>query len=294
MSLWLHRRAIVRAASGELAPAAEARLRVHLARCSACRAHYDACRSIAGLASGGARGAAAERARLLRALVSPDDAVIARRGPVHAGGRSPAWTWGRRLAPWMLAAAGAAGSMALLLARRPAGDTPPGEPEIVMRGGPAATDGAGGESAGRPELALRFYARVRTKPGDPAAPVRLLGVLPGSGELRAGQDEEVQIAYVGLGQPEHLALLALDESGGVRRIYPPDGQGAPLPPAREPRLLGARLGLAGTGGRLRLFALVSRHPEALAGFERTLREHAGDPRRKPPPVSFGGILWVDR
>jgi hypothetical protein len=299
MSLWLYRRAITRAASGELGLAAEARLRAHLARCSSCRAHYDACRSIADLARGGVRGAADERARLLRAIVAPENAGSASGAPVRAAGRSPSWgwAWGRRLAPWMLVAAGGAGALGLVLARRPASEAPPGEPEIVMRGGPAAADGPGGERAGRPELALRFYGRQRTKPGDPAAPVRLLGVLPGSGELRAGQDEEVQIAYVGLGEPEHLALLALDESGAVRRFYPPDGQAAPpapLPPTREPRLLGARIGLGGTGGRLRLFALVSRDPEALARFERTLREHAVDPRRRPPPASFGGVLWVDR
>jgi hypothetical protein len=54
------------------------------------------------------------------------------------------------------------------------------------------------------------------------------------------------------------------------------------------------MALAGTGGRLRLFALVSQDPAAVARFEHELREHAGDPRRRPPAASFGGILWVDR
>ena len=292
MSLWRHRRAIARAAVGELDPAVETRLRQHLGVCAACRAHYDACRTIAALGGIGKQAAAQERARLLRAIQPPGAAPADARAPTPARGQRR-WVWA--LVP---AVAGAA-AMALVLVRRPPSTLeapPPGEPEVAMRG-PAPGPTAAGDGAPAPALALRFYGRARAPQGGPPAPVRLVGVLPGSGELRAGPDEELQIAYVGLAQPQHLALLALDERGTVHRLYPPPGSDdrpAALPPAREPRLLGARIGLTGTAGRLRLSALVTSDPQALARFERALREHAADPAHKPPAATFGGTLWIDR
>lgn len=319
MSLLFHRRTIARAVAGDLDPAAETRLRAHLVRCAACRRHYDALSWVAqtiatqlaqraqtataGTAPAGATttsaataGAASrERARLMAALQeSPGDAREQPQG-------MRAWRWRAPLI--IMPVLGAAAALLLL---RPA---PPSQPdEITYRG--EATSGpqsaaASDSTDARASLALRFYARRRT-PGQPPGPVQLLGELPGSGELRTSRSDELQIAYAGLTAPRHLVLLARDDAGALTRLYPPpdssaptDATGskaAPLPPSREPRVLGKAIDVgplrdakqSPTSDRLRITAIVSKAPIDLQRLDAALRA-------SPPEgaTSFEGVLWID-
>jgi hypothetical protein len=228
MSLWLFRGAIARAVAGELSPGREARLRRHLSTCEACRQHYDAASLVAG-------GAARERARLLHALGLPTKAGAgsaqqpAKEGPRHA---ATARRWALALVPAL--------AVVVLLARR----SPPVD-EVTERGR-AETPAA--EEA-RASLVLRFYAR------RPGAAVRLVGEMPGSGELRVGRDEQVQLAYVGLRAPRTLVLVARDQSGRATQL--PSGA---LAPSSEPRLVGTPFSPAALGAQLQLTATVARGP----------------------------------
>lgn len=290
MSLWLHRRSIARAVAGDLTPAAEARLRGHLRGCAACRGHYDRLTTIAAAAAAGAPGEAArrQRAQLAFALGPNAGAATSRAAP-----RSR-WPW---LMP--LGLAPALGLLALVLVRA---RSPEPEPEVRERGESGSATVAPGDDV-RASLALRFYAR-RRRPGQAAGPVRLVGELPGSGELRATGDEELQLAYTGLKAPRHLVLLARTQQGTLQPIFPrappaPRAPGAAAPaeatalaPTQEPRLLGSAFELGPTSApqRLELVAVVSRTALARAQIDSLLLHP-----RSPPAgaISLGGVLWID-
>jgi hypothetical protein len=244
MSLIWRRRAIARAVAGELSPAREASLRAHLARCAACRRHYDAL-SLVAAAAASAAGAARERARLMAAL----------------GKTAPA----PRRARWPIILVPAAAAAAALLFLRPH------PPDIAWRGDPTPDD-----RAARASLSLRVYARRK------AEPVRLVGEVPGSGELHVSARDQLQLAYAGLTEPRHLVVLAIDGSRRVHRYYPRDSATTPLPPSREPRLLGAPVDASDLRGRTRLLAVVSKTPLDPAAVAAA-----------PPKDAIEAVLWVD-
>jgi hypothetical protein len=262
MSLVWRRRTIARAVSGELSAPAEARLRRHLARCAPCRRHYDAL-SLVAMAVAPQAGTARARERLRAALGS-----TAPRSTPPAGRR-----WARRV-PLLLLPVGA---LALYLVW-------PRAPEIVWRGdGSAARDDMRAVAA-RASLSLRLYARRRPGPG----PVRLVGEVPGSGELHVTAREEVQLAYAGLTEARHLVLFGIDDQKRIHRYYPRAGNAAPLSPTREPRLLGPPLDAAELPrGRLRLVAVVTKMPVDSAAAE------AQAQRAPNSDSAFEAILWVD-
>jgi hypothetical protein len=286
MSLWWNRRTIARAVAGDLAPPAEARLRHHLRGCSACRQHYDL---LTGIAASAAAGPSELAARRQRALLT----AALEAGPAT----KPAASRRRWQLLLPLGLAPALGVAALLLVRH----RPPAlEPEVAERG-EAAGSGTTAIDEVRASLALRLYAR-RRQPGKAAGPVRLVGELPGSGELRAAGDEELQLAYTNLKAPRHLVLMARTAEGKLRPIFPRGRPGdapatAPaLLPTEAPRLLGEAFGLgsATASERLELVAVVSRTALAREQIENVLRDPQGPPARATGATTFAGVLWIDQ
>jgi hypothetical protein len=294
MSLLFHRRAIARAVAGQLPAAAEGRLRAHLRGCASCRRHYDALSALAaGAAAGGAppgggAAAARERARL--------EAALGNGNGMSAGAAAPGPR--RRRALILLAPATAALVVALVQLRRVRMHAVLDD-QVTWRGGRAdGEQGSQGEQADRAlraGLSLRFYARRR---GPEAGPVRLLGELPGSGQLRASRADELQIAYLGLREPRYLALVGVDQGGEVHVYHPAatGGPPGPLSPTREPRLLGSSLDLGAThpAGRVRLAAVVTRQPPDVRALEAAVRARAGGAgARLPGEAHVDGLLWIE-
>jgi hypothetical protein len=212
-----------------------------------------------------------------------------------------------RLAPLLLAPSLAAAVAVLVTSRsRPPRDVAGGE--IAWRG--TAPEGPGGEGVGagasaRAGLVLRFYASRKPEPASRAGPgpLRLLGELPASGELRASRRDYLQLAYAGLKQARHLVVVGVDERGAVHRYHPRDeAAAAALEPAAGPRTLGRSLDLeTQAAGRVRLLAAVSERPIDLRIVEAWARR-AADPEAAPgspppaaplPPGAFGGVLVLD-
>jgi hypothetical protein len=259
MSLIWRRRAIARAVAGDLSPAAEVSLRAHLRGCQPCRRHYDAL-SLVATAAAPSAGAGRERARLMAAL-----------GQKAAPPKPRSWR-----VPLVLVPTAAAAALVIVLAR-PRVEQPE---NVSWRGDDhAAADDARARAA-RASLSLRLYARRKA----PSSPVRLVGEVPGSGELHVSAQDELQLAYAGLTEPRHLVVVAVDEAGRVQRYYPRSNEAAPLSPTREPRLLGPPLAL-NTRGRLRLVGVVSKAPLDPAAVT------SGKlPKRD---TAFEAVLWID-
>jgi Putative zinc-finger len=157
MSLWWRKRAIAAAIAGELSPRAETALRTHLASCEACRRRYDEQTLVAQSLRGGVSGG--EHDRTLGRLLLQLDA------PTLRPTATPRWAWA--LVP------------ALAVAVAMVVWWPDAPPTVVWRGGePTAARGG-----------FKLYA----KPMTADAPVRLVGEVPGSGELRVRSTEWVQI-----------------------------------------------------------------------------------------------------
>lgn len=217
MSLLWHRRAIARAVAGDLAPAADARLRAHLRGCASCRAFYD---QLSGAAeamaqpAAASRAAARERARLERALAGPP--TVAQPGKVPARFRA------RR--NWLVAGAVLAPAAALIvwLGRTPrplpaeTAPTPAGD--IGWRGAPSE------EPAARPALVV--YASRRDAAGG-RAPLRLVGELPGSGTLRVARADFLQFGVRGLSGAATVTISARGEDGAVHNFLPRAGSAPP-------------------------------------------------------------------
>jgi hypothetical protein len=253
--LLLHRRAIARAALGELPVGDEEKLRAHLRGCAPCRDHYDALAGAAGAVSGGAAAAARERARLFAAV----DAPRAAGGAAPRSGRR-GWAWaGMVLAP--------AAALVLWLARPAPESAPAGE--VTMRGG-----GASEARVAPAPATLVMYATRKTGPTS-HGPVRLVGELPGSGEARVSLGDYLQLGVRGLRAPAHVRVVGLDETGTVHD-YVPD---TALAPTGAPLTLGGSVELARdhAPGRLRLVALFSEQKVDEAAVRAALARL--DPRR---------------
>jgi hypothetical protein len=253
MSLWRHRGTIARAVTGELSPRAEERLRHHLARCPACRTHYDAT-SLVAAAGSNAGAATRERARLQLALQA---------GTLAAGTAAAAPQASRRRIVLATAALLPVGAFAIFFVfkRHPVAQ-PDGPSEVSARGASPELDRAQRRQADAlASLVLRFYARKQI-PGRPAGPVRLVGEVPGSGELRVARDEQVQVAYAGLTAPRHLRLIVRDEQGRTTPVTPADtdASDARLEPTQAPRLIGVPFSPGALGGRLQVIATITRNP----------------------------------
>jgi len=279
MSLLWRRRSIARAAAGLLSPAAEASLRAHLRRCTTCRRHYDALVLVAGAADDAGEGRVAARRAQVR---------LAQALGVAATGRTR-WRW---LVPaTVLPLAGAAAALLLYL-RAPAD-------QVTLRGDDDSAAAEARREAARAALSLRFYARRKAPPaGATPPPVRLLGTLPASGELRASHADELQIGYSGLREPRHLLLLGLDERGIIHRYHPaPGAAGAPLHPTGEARLLGETIDLRAThpSGRVLLWAVVGKTPPEPGPAEAALRDRARGVTAEThfSGPGFGGTLWIE-
>lgn len=236
MSLLFHGRAIARAVAGELPPDELAALRAHLRGCAACRARYDQLARTADALDGGAASAARERAALMRTL---------------EGGAAP-----RAVAPkraWVRAAfvLAPAAVLAVWWARPLAPPGVPASEDVTLRG---ATD------APAAPYALVLHASRVTGPAT-RDPVRLVGELPGSGEVRVSRDDYVQLGVRGLRAPMHVRVLTVDAAGTARDELA--GQGGILArPGAGLVPLGRSVALARgrSAGPLRLVAILSPRP----------------------------------
>lgn len=237
MSLWWWRRAVERAALGDLGPSADRRVRRHVQRCAACRAHYDALATMAG----GPTEAERQRQRLLASL--PRDEGNER--PV----RARAW--------WLPAALVPVAVVVVLLVR-------PQEPELTERGA---------RTPPNEPLAVSVYA-ARRNPSGGREPLRLVADLPASGEAALSRADFVQLGYRNTGDSLHLVLLARDagrtgDARAVRWVVPADGvaggQAAALAPSTRTRPLGPGWDLAAlpAPSRLELYAVTSHLPFSL-------------------------------
>lgn len=298
MSLLFRRSAIVRAVAGDLPPADETRLRVHMVGCSACRQHYDELMLIAGAAGAGRSAAERARARLFRALGGPSEDA---RTNAHAAAAPPRGR-GWRLAALTLVPAAAA--LIALVVREPADPTgdaaheaAPGDEAIGWRGAgnTSGSSAAEADEAARAGLSLRFYASRKERDGAAPGPLRLLGELPASGELRASRGDYLQLAYAGLREPRHLVVVGVDEAGTLRRFHPRGAAGpsVPLQPVTgAPKPLGASVDLgAHAPGRIFVFGAVSPQALDVAAVEAQAREAARS--RRLPSGAFGGVLILE-
>ncbi len=279
MSLWLHKRAILRAAAGELAPEQEHGLRDHLRGCGRCHAYYDrAAETMAALGPGGRLVAhGRERARLLAALDGPAAAGIAARAATI---RRPL-----RVLPWLLLPAAAAATLALW-------PRPAPENDIAWRG-------VAESAAYEPALHLLVYASRKQPDGRALDPVRLTADLPGSGEGQVSRRDYLQFGYRNLDGEAFLVVLGFDGRGRVHQYLPRPGT-APLrlEPAPGARSVGASLDVAKAHdpGQVQVLALITPAPldaddlarrlGAAKNREQVLRAVAPDARR------VGGTLVV--
>jgi hypothetical protein len=247
VSLLLRRRAIARAVIGDLSPVNEARLRVHLRGCAACRGFYDELSRAAEAAvpNPGSSTRAASRAseRLARALGSLGPAATVS-GTTTAtttvtaavGTRARTARWQR----WLIAGAVLAPAAVLVVwlghglsLQTTAG--PESASEILWRGPD--------EDAGRGP-ALVVYASRRDGSGG-RAPVRLVGELPGSGTLRVSRADYLQFGVSGLPRPALVSIAARTASGTVHVFLPRAGTTAPTAAAGSaPSVVGPSFDLA--------------------------------------------------
>ncbi len=277
---------VVRAASGELEPADESRLRGHLRGCDVCRRRYDAIGDVMDAAADAGRSAAGhERSRLVAALGG--------RVPPEAEGAAS--SSGRRRPRWPLMLAPTLGAAVALVAVLRSDPPPAPEVEVQWRGDDRATASDEALAASRAGLVLRFYASRRQDGTDAPGPLRFIGELPASGELTASRRDYLQIAYAGLTEPRHLVVVGVDETGIVHRYHPradPSPLPQPLPPSDEPRPLGPSIDLAvaHVAGRVRVVAIVSQgalSPDEVAAAG---RRSGSDGGRLGGSGAFGGVL----
>ncbi len=284
MSLLLHRRAIARAAAGDLSLAAETRLRAHLRECAACRAHYDALRATAeGLAASGGRiGEERARARLMAALG----------GEAAGGGAPPPARAVSRARRWWPAALLVPAAAALVLLVRPAPRGPGQAPnDVTWRG-------AGASEATAVPATLLVYASRRGSGGDPG-PVRLVADLPASGEGRVTLSDYVQFSVRGLRSPMFTTVVGIDDAGTVH-LYAPRPGSPPVAaaPGDRPVALGPSVDLqrGHRAGRLRLYALFSPAPvdeaRLRAAAARVDPTRPGVPPLDLPLPQLSGVLLV--
>jgi len=278
VSLFFHRRAIVRAVAGELSADAEASLRAHLRTCTACRDYYDQLARVTEVlatAAGRADTRADDRARArllvgLAAATGPRDRVAPRR-----------WTW---------AAAGLVPAAALAVLFLRSAPHPEPAPYQAMRGGAETADGSA------PAL-LIFASRKDTGTGH--GPVRLVAEMPASGEARVSLDDYVQFSVRGLRAPAFVTVVGVDDAGEVHTYVPRAGIPPPHPaPSSAAISLGASIDLARghRPGRLRIYGLLSAEPLAP---ERVRAAAAQVDRTRPgaPPLDLAvpqvsGLLTI--
>jgi hypothetical protein len=211
VSLWWHRRAITRAVAGDLAAEEVVRLRAHLTGCDPCRAFYDDLARVAEALDGGRAAAAAERTRLVAALETP--------AAVAAPARPP-----RR---WVVAALALAPAAAVIVAwrarPRQGSPAPLADDDVTLRGVAEATAPAAG-----PTLLVHARRRPRTALAER---VRLVAELPGSGELRLFDDDDVQLGVRGLRAPAYVRAYFVDGRGVAHAVAPRPGASALVRPA---------------------------------------------------------------
>ena len=260
MSLLFHRGKIARAVAGDLAPAAEERLRAHLRGCETCRAHYDRLSRVTeALAAGvSVQATARERARLERALAA-----------APAPGTSAAVTTvspSRVRAPWFIAGAVLAPAVALLLWFGRPSSTPhdgqglPGA-DVGLRGATGPTN----DVPASPVLVM--YASRRTGTGG-RAPVRLVGELPGSGTVRVSRADYLQFGVRGLAGAALVSVAARGDSGATHVFLPRAGGAAPRAEAGpDAAVVGPSFDLARepAAGRYAITARFSRPPSGDSG-----------------------------
>jgi hypothetical protein len=253
VSLWWHRRAITRAVAGDLAVDDAAKLRAHLAGCDACRAFYDDLARLAEALDGGRAAAAAERARLVAALAVPAVAAAPSRPP-------------RRWIVAALAVAPAAAAIVAWRARaRPGAQVPHAYDDVTLRGAAEAT---------APEAGPTLLVHARRRPRlELAERVRLVAELPGSGELRLFDDDDVQLGVRGLRAPTYVRAYFVDGGGVAHAVAPRPGVSALMRPAPGVVSLGPSFhpGRGGIGrGRLVAFfsAVDLDEARAVAAVER--------------------------
>jgi len=345
MSVWLHGRAIRRAVAGALSERAERRLRAHLRGCEACRAHYDELARIAetlaatrgeigtvdgeaGISasngsapvpvSGTLSAAARERARLMAALPSSEDA---RAGGVAAAGAPPPRTARARRPVWAAALLVPAAA-ALWLVVRPVSAPPPsvrpdgGVASVAWRGSPSGDDAApsatllvfasrkvgGGPGDGGPARSRARTSATSKSPSIDAAPVphvRLVADLPASGEGRVSRDDFVQFVLRGLQAKAFVTVIGIDDAGEVHTYVPPAGGAVS---GHEPSASSISLGSSvdlGAGhrtGRLRLYALMPAAPldpaRIRAAAARIDLTRPGAPPLDLPVPQVAGVLTI--
>jgi hypothetical protein len=237
VSHWWRLGAIRRAAAGELSHAAEVRLRAHLRACAPCRGRYDRMMLLVPPAGVAAR----ERARL--------EATLPDLGTPHTT-TTPA-SARRQLRWWPLLPVLALTGIVLLLRARGPGSAD----EVVYRGS--------GATEAPPALVLALYASRKADPGQAAAPLRLLGELPASGEIFATARDLMQLGYRGPTAAGHLLVLGRDRRGNVHQYLPARGQTTAVPAsATEVTPVGPAIDLAlhHDAGPVRLVAIFGPRP----------------------------------
>ncbi len=302
MSLSSHRERIVSAIAGDLPPNDEADLRAHLRTCDECRQLYDHLSLTAhALAPAQRIAQARERTRLARALASADGERSDNAGEVASPEAAPKREGSRRGARWaLLGLLPVAAAAALFVVLRPAAPTraPATPPSIAWRGEMALPKA----EAFPPQLTLRVYVRRRGSDGIPG-PVLLAGEMPGSGEMRASGNDDLQLVYAGLTAPRYLAIFARDERGQILRLFPPLTQSGfgvvsgekprPVVPSLKPRPLGQPLNLATHAGRRwSLSAYISPNPIDPDRLEQRLRRPA-DQAPAPLHPTLETTLLID-
>jgi hypothetical protein len=287
LSLWRHRRAIERAIVGDLSPAAERNLRLHLDRCPDCRGHYDRLARVAeALAPGMAQRR--ERLRLQAAVAGGTDATTVPSPPPIP---SLGWLRWLRWSPLVLAPAAL-----LLFALRSVLAPSLNDPDHNAANLPLGEVTWRGSDAGaNPELGVLVYASPRARAGAQA--VRLVADLPHSGEGTLSLDEYVQFRVHGLREAAFVTVVGLDDAGDVH-VYAPRDKSAlrPLPADPAPRTVGPSVDLSvkHRPGRLRLFAIATAtpgNPETIAAAVR--RAGFADPLDLPGK-HVSGLLAITR